>query len=157
MRRGTITILVVAALVALVPGLAMADNVRCLANADLCRGTNQSDTIRGSGDEDVIRALGVPRDVVNGNGGSDEIFGAGGRDFVNDTAGGDQDEVEGGLGDDVMDVHDNDETIEDPEEPGVFVDDEVVCGAGRDRVTSDPGDYVDPDTCEVGGDEDPEL
>lgn len=154
MRRGTITILVVVALLALVPGMALARNVACNAGADLCQGTNDSDRIRGSLDDDVIRALGGS-DTVNGRAGTDEIFGGGGGDQISDTAGDDQDEVEGGGGNDVINVRDGDEGVLDPVD-NVIVDDEVVCGAGTDRVISDAVDDVDPDSCERGGDVEPE-
>jgi len=154
MRRGTITVLVVVALLALIPGMALARNVACNAGADLCRGTNESDRIRGSLDDDVIQALNGA-DTVNGRAGTDEVFGGGGNDRISDLAGDDQDEVEGGGANDVINVRDGDEGVLDPVD-NVIVDDEVVCGGGRDRVISDAVDDVDPDTCEVGGDVEPE-
>ena len=84
MRRGAITLLVVAALLALAPGLALARNFV---------GTNGNDRITGTQAEDIIRARGGD-DVVDGRGSDDEIFGGSGNDRLRDnTAAVDADEI----------------------------------------------------------------
>jgi len=147
MRRGTITILVVAALLALLPGLALARNFV---------GTSGNDRITGTQAEDLIRARGGD-DVVEGRGSDDEIFGGGGNDRLRDnSAAEDADEVFGNRGRDTINVADGDTGAPSPEDPAELIIDSVDCGPGIDTVVADVGpggvviDEVDPETCERG-------
>lgn len=154
MRRGTITILVVAALLALVPGLALARDVACRANALQCEGTNERDVITGSQGEDNILARGG-NDTVNGRGSDDVINGGSGSDRLRDnTPQVDADEIMAGRGSDTINVRDGDTgALGEENEPII---DEVECGPGIDTVVADvaPGDVVidevDPESCEEG-------
>ena len=143
MRRGTITILVVAALLALLPGIALARNFV---------GTSGNDRITGTQAEDIIRARGGD-DVVDGRGSDDEIFGGGGNDRLRDnTAAVDADDILAGRGRDTINVADGD----DPNDPVEPIVDEVDCGPGIDTVAgADEVDIVDGETCERGENIDP--
>jgi Ca2+-binding RTX toxin-like protein len=143
MRRGTITLLVVVALLALVPGIALARNFV---------GTNGNDRIIGTQAEDLITARGG-NDVVEGRGSDDEINGGSGDDRLRDnTAAVDADEILGGRGRDIIDVADGD----DPNDPVEPIIDEVDCGPGIDTVMgADDVDIVDGETCERGENIDP--
>jgi Ca2+-binding RTX toxin-like protein len=156
MRRGTITILVVAALLALVPGLALARDVACRANAIQCEGTNERDVITGSQGEDVILAKGG-NDTVEGRGSDDEISGGRGDDRLRDnSAAEDADEILAGRGNDTINVEDGDTGEPSEEDPLELILDEVDCGRGIDTVVgADEADLIDGETCERGENIDP--
>ena len=146
MRRGTITILVVAALLALLPGIALARNFV---------GTSGNDRITGTQAEDLITARGG-NDVVEGRGSDDEINGGGGNDRLRDnTAAVDADEILAGRGNDTINVEDGDTGALGEE--GEPILDEVDCGPGADDtvVGADEADLIDGETCENGENIDP--
>jgi Ca2+-binding RTX toxin-like protein len=147
MRRGTITLLVVVALLALVPGIALARNFV---------GTNGNDRIIGTQAEDLITARGGD-DVVEGRGSDDEINGGSGNDRLRDnTAQVDADEILAGRGSDTINVEDGDTGAPSPEDPLEPILDEVDCGPGIDTVAgADEADLIDGETCERGENIDP--
>jgi Ca2+-binding RTX toxin-like protein len=98
------------------------------ANGERC-------TIFGAAGNDVLRGS-TGGDVICGLGGNDSIVGGGGNDYLDGGTGGDRlvggagvDELFGGAGDDVLLARDGNR-------------ERVDGGAGRDRATVDPGDWI---------------
>ena len=124
MRRMTLVAVLVAALMTVGAGIALADSFEGTDGRDVIRGTDSSDRIDAlAGDDDVF-----------GRGGNDTIFGNRGDD---DISGGDgRDRIVSGRGDDFINVQGDGKV------------DRVDCGSGRDVVKANPEDNLSG-TCEV--------
>ncbi len=123
MRRMTIAVVLVAALLALTAGVALAQSFT---------GTDGNNTIRGTREPDRIDAL-AGNDTVYGNRGGDRIIGNRGDDDL--YAGDGRDRVFGGRGNDYIVVQ------------GDGKRDFVDCGSERDVVVATPQDTLR--NCEV--------
>lgn len=124
MRRVTMVAALVAALMMMTAGIALAESFRGDDGPNTIEGTNDSDRIVGlAGDDDVYGLGGA--DEIFGNRGDDDIYGGNGRDTII-----------AGRGDDYIDVQGDGRVGE------------VDCGSGRDVVRANPEDNLD-DSCEV--------
>lgn len=114
MRRTTLFVAVIALMIFLAGGVALAKNISCPTkpgtnlcvgtnNADTITGTNRADTIRARGGNDNVTALGRG-DKVSGGGGGDILDGGGGADTLNagPNTSGELDGVLGGPGNDTL-------------------------------------------------------
>jgi Ca2+-binding RTX toxin-like protein len=132
--RNLVLGLMVAALVLLAGGAALAATITCTGGE--CRGTAEDDKITGTGGNDQIFGL-RGRDQITGDpfgskAGNDELRGGGGNDFIVDTQTGlDLDTVFGGNGDDRISVREGGNI-------GIGAD-TVDCGPGTDTVFFDEG------------------
>lgn len=124
MRKITMVAVMVAAILVVTAGVALAANFR---------GTDGPNTIIGTKNADRIDAL-AGNDNVFGGGGNDRLFGNRGDDDIYGGAG--RDRVDAGRGDDYIEVQGDDRR------------DVVRCGAGRDVVKANPEDALAGD-CEV--------
>jgi hypothetical protein len=115
-RRGVLLLVSIAVMVAVVAGVALAANIDCGdfgQPGGNCLGTNQADVITGTLERDIITAA-SGADTVNARGGPDDVYGDAGPDDLNGQGGGDYleggrnpDELSGGAGDDVLNAVDN--------------------------------------------------
>ncbi len=118
MRKLILLAVVVAALVALPVGVALAQNFKGTDGMDTIVGTAEDDTISGfAGNDNLLGRQG--NDTIRGNRGDDDIVGQLGRD-----------RIDGGRGDDHIDVQ-ADGSV-----------DTVDCGAGIDVARANPKDNV---------------
>ena len=124
MRKITMVAVMVAALLVMTAGIALADSFR---------GTDGPNTIVGTNDRDTIDGL-AGDDNLFGRGGNDRIFGNRGDDDIG--GGGGRDRIDAGRGDDFINVQGDDRR------------DVVRCGSGRDVVRANPQDAIAGD-CEV--------
>jgi Ca2+-binding RTX toxin-like protein len=119
MRRTTMLLALVGALLLPLAGVAVAATINGDSGNDSLVGTNRSDEMRGLGGNDIIR----------GKRGSDLVLGGTGKDTLS-----------GSYGVDRMRGGDNNDTIS-----GGFYGDRIFGGAGRDSIDADKG----PDHVEV--------
>jgi Ca2+-binding RTX toxin-like protein len=128
MRRTVVLLAVMAAVLVMASGVALAVNKVGTNGRDVLLGTAKADNLIGRGGNDVL--FGDRR--------SDNIVGGEGNDLLidGDLREGARDKLVGGDGNDLIDV------INRP-----AVQDVVVCGDGFDRVFADRKDQVAPD-CE---------
>ena len=124
MRRVTMAAVLVAALLMMTAGIALADSFRGNDGPNTIRGTEGSDRIEGLAGNDNLSGRGGG-DTIFGNRGDDDIFGGDGRD-----------RIIAGRGDDFIDVQGDGKV------------DRVDCGSGRDVVRANPEDRLSGD-CEV--------
>ncbi|MEJ7841890.1 MAG: hypothetical protein WKF95_08970 [Rubrobacter sp.] len=124
MRRITMAVVFVAALLMMTAGIALAESFRGNDGPNTIRGTDEPDRIEGlAGDDNLF-----------GRGGGDTIFGNRGDD---DIGGGDgRDRIIAGRGDDFINVQGDGKV------------DRVDCGSGRDVVRANPEDNLSAN-CEV--------
>ena len=134
MRRTTILVVVMALLLSLTAGVAL---------AKVIEGNDRANTLRGTAENDDIYGFGAG-DYINGRAGNDDLYGGRGPDEIEDHRG--ADEVWGGRRSDEIDVQDGRDN------------DRVSCGRGADDVAIvDDGDrIVNEDACETIIDEDDE-
>jgi Ca2+-binding RTX toxin-like protein len=119
MRRATILVVVMALLLSLTAGVALAKNIN---------GNNRANTLIGTKNNDVIKGFGAG-DYINGRAGNDDMYGQKGADEIEDFRGADR--AWGGRGNDEIDVQD-----------GVN-NDRVSCGKGaHDVAIVDDGDRI---------------
>lgn len=140
MRKTTVMLATMGALLVLSAGVALAATVTCdgggcggTGEADRISGTANRDTInaRGGGDTVVARASG---DMVRGGYGADDIGGGGGNDTVQGGPG--PDEISGGPGRDSINGANGDDTVRAAD--GSL--DSISCGLGTDTAFVDEAD-----------------
>ena len=124
MRKLTMVAVLVAALLMMTAGIALADSFRGNDGPNTIRGTNESDRIEGLAGNDNLFGKGGG-DTIFGNRGDDDLYGGDGRD-----------RIEAGRGDDFVNVQGDGRV------------DRVDCGAGRDVVRANPEDNL-AGNCEV--------
>jgi Ca2+-binding RTX toxin-like protein len=126
MKRASVLMVLLALLIAIPAGVALAVTEEGGPGDDTLIGTPNTDFLYGRGGDDLIRGLGA-RDVLFGGSGNDDlyggaigdqIFGGAGNDYIVGGAG--EDELFGFGGDDVI-------VSGDDKQP-----DEVRCGTGYD-------------------------
>jgi Ca2+-binding RTX toxin-like protein len=123
MKRATLLAVVTGLLLALMAGVAVAENFDGTPKDDTIRGTAQEDSIDGRGGDDRLFGFGK-KDNIKGGDGNDRIDGGAGNDIMS-----------GGAGNDVIQANDG-------------IRDRVFCGSGRDLVIKDLLDKVESD-CET--------
>lgn len=112
MKRATNVVLVVALLVSLFAGVAVAKTFVCDSQDDndpnplICEGTNNADVITGTSNGETIKAK-AKNDSVRAGGGDDTVDGKTGADTLVGEAG--CDHILGGTGKDTLDAADNDD------------------------------------------------
>jgi Ca2+-binding RTX toxin-like protein len=141
MRRAVVLLMVVAAMLAVAGGIALATQ-NCTGGGD-CIGTREADAIIGSQDFPNRIAAMEGNDTINGGPLTDEIYGDEGNDTINSGAIAigvpDSDVIYGDEGNDTIDVRDNDSGP-----------DTVNCGPGKkDKVSFDKSEDVIANNCEV--------
>jgi Ca2+-binding RTX toxin-like protein len=119
-RRATLVLAVVAAMLIVASGVAVARTITC--DGGRCDGTNNKDTMYGS----------ARHDAMFGYRGGDLMRGDGGRDFVNGDGG--RDRLSGGQKDDTVNGGDDDDVVVG--NPG---NDQLNAGNGDDRVEAADG------------------
>jgi Ca2+-binding RTX toxin-like protein len=144
MRRTFLLLAVVAAVLTVASGVALAKGFVGTPRGERIAGTPKADTINARGGKDEVRALqgadrinaGIGNDRVYGGRGNDNIQGGGGHDVVRAgqgddklRGGHDEDKLYGGLGKDVI-------------ETGRGFKDLVDCGSGVDTAYVDRKDRV---------------
>jgi Ca2+-binding RTX toxin-like protein len=155
MRRISLVVVMVAVMVALFAGVAMAAVKFGTDGQDFLMGTNEQDVLYGKGGIDFLDGRGG-NDVLYGGDASDEVisfpgddvlYGGSGNDFLIEGKG--NNILFGGSGNDFFQA-----TAIDPDRPGSEKRtpkkrDLIFCGSGRDTVVVDPGriDFVASD-CE---------
>jgi Ca2+-binding RTX toxin-like protein len=171
MRRTVLLVVVMAAVLVMASGVALAVNKIGTNGPDTLRGTDGADNLVGLGGNDVLLGLGGSDNLLGGDGkdavlggnerrpagGDKNLVGGDGNDFVGGGKGADN--MVGGDGNDLLVDNGLREFSKDTLSGGsgndvidVFhkpaeVKDVVVCGPGFDRVISDRADLVAPD-CE---------
>ena len=107
MRRTTLLVAMVASVLVLASGVALAANIVGNNQGNLLIGTQQADNIAGAAGNDTIRARGG-NDRAFGDSGTDNLFGGEGADFLNaaDDASGDVIDAGPGLDTCVRDAGD---------------------------------------------------
>jgi Ca2+-binding RTX toxin-like protein len=163
MRKITRMISLVALMVALTAGVAVAATLSGTSGPDRIVGT-ASDTIDGLGGNDTLYGAGgsdfmngnAGRDYVNGGYGNDRVAGGSGYDHVYGGAGSDlvsdpygNDVLTGGPGGDTIDAGAGNDYISSGETASAVQQDTVICGSGYDRVSADALDKVAGDCEEV--------
>jgi Ca2+-binding RTX toxin-like protein len=147
MRRTTLFAIVVALIVALSAGTALAKEFIGTAGPDNLNGTDNADTMFGRMGNDRVAAAGGP-DEATGNQGNDAVYGEQGNDtlkgdlgddFVSGGGGGDT--IYGGPDDDRMRGVDGNDNIFAAGDASNR--DYVDCGADRDTAHVDSNDIVD--------------
>jgi Ca2+-binding RTX toxin-like protein len=150
--KATRILVVVAALLLLAGGIALAKEIRCKGGP--CRGTSRADSIVGSVRRDVIVAKAGNDQVVAGRG-SDEVRGGPGDDNIlfgedgndkllggdgidNLVGGAGRDSVFGGLGNDRLQGNDGDDKL-----TGDEGNDVILGGAGDDFIDAITGGFTD--------------
>ena len=136
MRRATLLTLVVALMVALTAGVAVAKNINGTNGPNTLRGTNAADTINGRGGADEIYGR-DGMDTLKGNDAADRVYGMEGNDaisggFGNDPAlrgGAGNDDIDGNIGSDTVTGDAGDDTIRTV---GDISSDKVNCGEDAD-------------------------
>lgn len=144
MRRTAKVLAVVALMVALSAGVAVAASLTGTPDRDVLDGSGRSETISGLGGYDTLHGNGggdtvkggAAADEVNGGVGADKTYGNAGNDYLFDAPDDDRDVLYGGSGRDNVQVRDF---------PAVR--DVVYCGDGRDTAYVDRLDKVH--NCEV--------
>ena len=138
MRRAVVLLVVVAAVLAMAGGVALALDKNCTGGD--CIGTRGDDFIVGSTNLDRIVGM-EGNDQVIGQEGSDEIYGDEGNDIITDNGTNiDFDTIYGDEGNDTIDMY----------ELGVAGADTVNCGPGKkDKVFFDKGIDVIANNCEI--------
>jgi Ca2+-binding RTX toxin-like protein len=136
-RRVVLLLVVVAAVLAMTGGVALALDKGCTGGD--CLGTRDADTLTGSTNIDRIAAM-EGNDAIDGGAGSDQIFGDEGNDtIVDDGSADDFDSIFGDEGNDTLNVQEGD----------VF-EDNVDCGPGKkDKVFFDDGIDIIARNCEI--------
>lgn len=124
MRKVTLLAALVAALLMVTAGVAVAESLEGNGGNNTLRGSSDRDRIDGFGGNDNIYGF-RGKDILFGNRGDDNIYAGDGRD-----------RVDGGRGDDFIFVQGDDRP------------DRVQCGSGRDVVKANPEDNLAGD-CEV--------
>jgi Ca2+-binding RTX toxin-like protein len=109
MRRTTLLVAMVAGLLVLASGVALAVNIVGNNGPNLLIGTQQADNIAGAAGNDTINARGG-NDRAFGDSGTDELNGGEGADFLNAADGAGGDVLNGGPGFDTC-VRDVGETV----------------------------------------------
>jgi Ca2+-binding RTX toxin-like protein len=140
MKRAVVLLVVVAAVLAMAGGVALALDKGCTAGD--CVGTREADTLTGS--TSVDRIVGMegndtitqPADFAD----NDEMYGDEGNDTITDNAAvGDNDKIWGDEGNDTINVRE-----------GNIFDDIVNCGPGKkDKVFFDQGNDIIANNCEL--------
>ena len=124
MQRATVAAVLVAALLMMTAGVALAESFRGDDGPNTIMGTDEPDRIEGLAGNDNLSGRGGG-DTVLGNRGDDDLFGGEGRDTIS-----------AGRGDDFINVQGDGKV------------DSVDCGSGRDVVRANPEDNLSAD-CEV--------
>jgi Ca2+-binding RTX toxin-like protein len=109
MRRTTLLVAMVASVLVLASGVALAANIVGNNGPNLLIGTQQADNIAGAAGNDTINARGG-NDRAFGDSGTDELNGGEGADFLNAADGAGGDVLNGGPGFDTC-VRDVGETV----------------------------------------------
>ena len=146
MRRATLLTMMVALVLALTAGVAVAQTINGTNGPNTLRGTNAADTINGRGGADEIYGR-DGADMLKGNDAADRVYGMDGSDvisggFGNDPAlrgGAGNNEIEGNIGSDAVTGDAGDDTIRTV---GDTSSDKVNCG--------EDADGQDVDTANVG-------
>jgi hypothetical protein len=121
MRRAMIMLTVVAVMVFVAGGIALAKNISCARqDGNVCLGTNNMDNITGTNRADTIKARGG-NDTVTARGGRDKVFGQNGGDVL-----------EGGPGNDTLNAGPNTPSVLEGVGGGEG-DDTLVESTGPDR------------------------
>jgi len=133
-RRSVLLLAVVAVVLVLASGVALARTINC--DGGRCLGTNNNDTMYGSSHRDTMYGL-RGADLMRGNGRADSVNGDGGRDRLSggrgdDTVnGGDADDVvAGNSGNDTLNAGNGDDRVEAVDE----MSDGITCGNGNNDV-----------------------
>ncbi len=140
MRKITMLLATVGAMLLLVSGVALAAQIACKGGT--CTGTDQKDRITGTAGRDTINAKNgsdtvfgrAGADIVRGGFGADTIHGQGGNDTL--SGGPNTDRIIGGPGQDTIDGNNGNDTINAND--GQL--DSVSCGTGNDTAVVDQPD-----------------
>jgi Ca2+-binding RTX toxin-like protein len=127
MRRVALLLTMMAVVLVLSSGVALAAYFVGTRGSDNLRGTSRSDEMYGLRAGDNIRGIGGD-DYIEGGTGPDDLFGNNHDDDIYGGKGGD--DMFGGDGDDYLNAADD------------APDDRVDCGAGADEAVVDTGDFV---------------
>ena len=109
MRRTILLVALVAGVLVLASGVALAANFVGTNGPNTINGTQQADNIAGAANSDTLRGRGG-NDRVFADSGTDEIFGGENADFLNAADGAGGDELNGGPGFDTC-VRDTGDTV----------------------------------------------
>ncbi|MDQ3428488.1 MAG: hypothetical protein M3479_00895 [Actinomycetota bacterium] len=140
MRKITMLLATVGAMLLLVSGVALAAQIACKGGT--CTGTNQKDRITGTAGRDMVNAKNggdtvfgrASADVIRGGFGADKIYGQGGNDILHGGSG--PDRLVGGPGRDTVDADQGNDSVNAAD--GTL--DSVSCGVGTDTAIIDEVD-----------------
>ena len=153
MKRATLLTMMVALVLALTAGVAVAKTIKGTNGSDTLRGTNAADTITGRGGADEIYGRGGA-DTLKGNDAADRVYGMDGNDtliggFGNDPAlrgGAGNDDITGSLGSDRLLGDTGDDTLNTV---GDTKQDFVNCGEDADGMDVDTANVNGQDTVDT--------